>query len=118
MIFPLLFFGILQLWLWLTFSQEHLYFGIALLIIGFFIAVPAMSFIYSRVILRDSEKRILLTLYNTIVITLSYLLRYCTEDETYVYSLILFAWSFLWGMLGLIKKPKASADVLIGQDQA
>ena len=57
---------------------------------------------------------------NSLLLTLPYLIYYlyyiCFMTVLYA---VAFGWAYLWGTLGLIrKKPKASGDVLIGQDQA
>ncbi len=57
---------------------------------------------------------------NSLLLTLPYLIYYlyyfCFMTVLYA---VVFGWSYLWSMLGLVRrKPKASAEVLIGQDQA
>ena len=74
----------------------------AMILTVFLFAVPAYCFLYGFKVLRFEKKKPLLVLYNALVLALGYLLPFCTEDETYLYSLILFLWAGLWSALPLL----------------
>ncbi|MBO5043269.1 MAG: hypothetical protein J6D87_09910 [Clostridia bacterium] len=74
----------------------------AMILTVFLLAVPAYCFLYGFKLLRFAKRKPLLVLYNALVLTLGYLLPFCTEDETYLYSLILFLWAGLWSALPLL----------------
>ncbi len=76
----------------------------AMILIVFLLAVPVYCFLYGFKILRHEKKKPLLALYNALVLALCYLLPFCMEDETYLYSLILFLWAGLWSALPLFFK--------------
>lgn len=71
------------------------------IIVGVF--VPVYCFLYCKKILLKQKTKFIFTVYNSIVITLFYLLPLCTEKETYLYSLILFCWCEFWSALPMIK---------------
>ena len=74
----------------------------AMILTVFLLAVPAYCFLYGFKLLRFEKRKPLLVLYNALVLALGYLLPFCMEDETYLYSLILFLWAGLWSALPLL----------------
>lgn len=66
------------------------------------VTVPVYCFIYGYKILRHEKKKPLFALYNALVLVLAYLLPFCREEETYLYSLLLFLWAGLWSALPLL----------------
>jgi hypothetical protein len=86
--------------------------------------IPGLSFIYSKIILRDFRKRLIYTFYLSLMVSLSYLfvqtviidiLRdwgiFATLDKSRLFhALKFFAWSEIWGLLGLIGKRDKSKD--------
>ncbi len=74
----------------------------AMILTVFLLAVPVYCFLYGFKILRHEKKKPLLVLYNALVLTLCYLLPFCMEDETYLYSLLLFLWAGLWSGVPLL----------------
>lgn len=79
---------------------------IFILFAGLVVLVPIISFLYSKLLLKENKNKILFVVYNSLLITLSYIVLYVLEEETYLYSVVLFSWSFLWGLLGLIRKKR------------
>ena len=81
-----------------------------LLLVGLFLFswlllfIPVSSFVYSKKILINSNKNIPNTLLYSFVISLSYLVLFFKEGESYLYALGIFAWCELWALLGLIGK--------------
>jgi Ca2+/Na+ antiporter len=76
------------------------------------IVVPAMCLIYSRHCLSGQRFRFLFTLYQSFFITLPYFIIFLADDETIIYSAILFAWCELWALLGLIRFKHKKQDQL------
>lgn len=85
-----------------TFTQKDIILGIILIIFWFAILVPVLSFQYSKRILKNVKRVWLYVLWHALVIALSYLVFVITEGESYLYALIIFIWSGLWGALGAI----------------
>ncbi len=104
MLYPILSFVSTIIILVVTFASKDIVFAIALLIAWVILLVPILSFLYSRVYLKEGKNKFLWTLLNSLSIVLPYLILFCTEGETYLYALILFAWSELWALLGLPRK--------------
>lgn len=67
------------------------------------IAIPVMCFLYSKCCLLEQRFRFLFTLYQSFLITLPYFILFLKENETIVYSIILFLWCELWALFGMIK---------------
>ncbi len=67
------------------------------------IIVPAMCLVYSKRCLPGGRFRVLFTLYQSLLISLPYLILFFRDNETFLYSFILFVWCELWSLLGLIK---------------
>ena len=65
------------------------------------IAIPFYCVKYSKVISNEKSK-FLFAFYNGLVLTLTYILPYCLEDETYIYGVILFVWVEIWTILPLV----------------
>lgn len=81
----------------------------ALILFVFLLAVPVYCFLYGLKILRQETKKPLFALYNTLVLTLAYLLPFCMEEETYTYSALLFVWALLWSLLPLLFRKKENS---------
>ena len=75
-----------------------------IIIVG--VILPCNCFLYGRKILSKEKRKYLFTFYNSSIITLFYLLSFCMEGETYLYSAILFAWAELWTVLPLLIPKK------------
>lgn len=69
------------------------------LLLAVIIILPICCYKYGKIILLDSNNRLFFCAYNSIVITLFYLLPLCMESETYLYAIFLFAWYMLWSIL-------------------
>ena len=89
----------------------------------FALFLPSVSFGVARKWINQydtAKQKIIYSLLYSFLFALPYLfyrLRF-SNISPYIYFAMV-TWSFLWGMLGLIrKKPKSSADAVIGQDQA
>ena len=83
------------------------YGGVVIILCGIIfyclIIVPAMCLVYSKRCLSGERFRVLFTLYQSLLISLPYLILFFKDNETFLYSLILFVWCELWSLLGLIK---------------
>ena len=83
------------------------YGGVVIILCGIIfycpIIVPAMCLVYSKRCLSGERFRVLFTLYQSLLISLPYLILFIKDNETFLYSLILFVWCELWSLLGLIK---------------
>ena len=73
------------------------------LIFYWVIVVPAMCIVYSKRCLSGQRFRFLFTFYQSFLITFPYLILFFKDNETIVYSFILFAWCEIWGLIGLIR---------------
>ena len=80
-----------------------------ILIVGIFL--PIYCFLYGKKVLLNEKRKLLFTLYNSAIITLCYLFPLYMEDETYIYSLILFGWCELWTAMPLIKSKKQNKNI-------
>lgn len=67
------------------------------------IIVPAICLVYSKRYLSGERFSFLFTLYQSLFISLPYLILFFKDNETFLYSSILFVWCELWSLLGLIK---------------
>ncbi len=89
------------------------YGGIVIVLFGIIIycviAIPIMCFLYSKRCLLGQRFRFLFTLYQSLLITLPYFVLYSKENETIVYSIILYLWCELWALLGLVKFKSGKA---------
>ena len=83
------------------------YGGVVIILGGIIIycvlAIPTMCFLYSKRCLLKQRFRFLFTLYQSVLITLPYFILFSKDNETIVYSIILFVWCELWALLGLVK---------------
>ena len=83
------------------------YGGVVIILCGIIfycpIIVPAMCLVYSKRCLSGERFRVLFTFYQSLLISLPYLILFIKDNETFLYSLILFVWCELWSLLGLIK---------------
>ena len=93
------------------------YGGVVIILGGIIIycvlAIPTMCFLYSKRCLLEQRFRFLFTLYQSVLITLPYFILFSKENETIVYSIILFVWCELWALLGLVKfkRKKTKQDI-------
>ena len=71
------------------------------------IIVPAMCLFYAKRCLQGQRFRFLFTLYPSAMIALPYVILFSMGCETIVYSGILFVWSELWSLLGLLKLKRS-----------
>lgn len=85
-------------------------FGATMILTLFLIAVPCHCFVYGRKILRCEKRKFIFSLYNALVLTLSYLLPFCMEGETYLYSALLFMWALLWSALPLLFRKREKSN--------
>lgn len=85
--------------------------GIGFFAVTFFIGLPLYSAIYSKKLLPDLKNKYLFALYNSLVVTLFYLIPHCTKGQTYMYSAIIFVWISIWGIIPLLpfKKNKTNS---------
>ena len=75
------------------------------------IVIPTMCIVYSRRYLSGQRLGFLFTLYHSLLITFPYLIWFLKDNETIVYSFILFVWCEIWGLIGLINiKLKRKKD--------
>ena len=83
------------------------YGGVVIILCGIIfycpIIVPAMCLVYSKRCLSGERFRVLFTFYQSLLISVPYLILFIKDNETFLYSLILFVWCELWSLLGLIK---------------
>ena len=83
------------------------YGGVVIILCGIIfyclIIVPAMCLVYSKRCLSGERFRVLFTFYQSLLISLPYLILFIKDNETFLYSLILFVWCELWSLLGLVK---------------
>ena len=86
---------------------------VAIILIGFFIVYPSISFVYSKKLLSNGKHRILQSILCPTAFTLSYVSLLFMEDETYLYALVVFAWCELWSLLGLIKRKKDKEEKVL-----
>ena len=74
------------------------------------IVIPIISFFYSKRLLieiEDNTKKIQFIIYHSLVLTLAYVAPYYTEGLRLLFGLPrVFAWFFLWGLLGIFSKKK------------
>ena len=90
------------------------YGGIVIVLCGLIfycvIVIPTMCIVYSRRYLAGQRFRFLFTLYQSFLITLPYLIWFLKDNETIVYSFILFVWCEIWGLIGLVKLKPHNKD--------
>ena len=83
------------------------YGGVVIILCGIIfycpIIVPAMCLVYSKRCLSGERFRVLFTFYQSLLISLPYLILFIKDNETFIYSFILFVWCELWSLLGLVK---------------
>ena len=85
------------------------YGGIVIILAGLIfycaIVIPTMCIVYSKYCLNKQKCRFLFTLYQSFFIGLPYfILCLISHDIHFIaYSIILFAWCEIWGLIGLIK---------------
>ncbi len=96
------------------------YGGVVIVLCGFIfycvIVIPAMCLLYSKYCLSGQRFHLLFTLYQSLLITLPYLIWFLFlvyEPETIVYSFILFVWCELWGLIGLIRLKRKKQPALV-----
>ena len=83
------------------------YGGVVIILCGIIfyclIIVPAMCLVYSKRCLSEERFRVIFTFYQSLLISLPYLILFVNDNETFLYSFILFVWCELWSLLGLVK---------------
>ena len=83
------------------------YGGVVIILCGIIfyclIIVPAMCLVYSKRCLSRERFRVLFAFYQSLLISLPYLILFIKDNETFLYSFILFVWCELWSLLGLVK---------------
>lgn len=109
-----LFIGI-GIWVYLLVTEDnsmtnHIYTMISMGI-WFFLALPALSMIYSRKVLAGEKERILLTFYNSVMIVLPLVFWLFINIDSWMTLLLLFIWAEMWALLGLAGKGEKKADV-------
>ena len=92
---------------------QYLLLAVAIILIGFFIVYPSISFVYSKKLLSNGKHRILQSILCPIAFVLSYVSLLFMEDETYLYALVIFVWCELWSLLGLIKRKKGKEEKVL-----
>jgi hypothetical protein len=108
-IMPMVNSGVMVAFLAIIMLQDNIICIAGLLAIGFLFIIPTVSFVYSKRFIKDISPKFPYTLYDSLVITLPYFLFCFGEPETYVYALVVFLWSELWGVLGTLKRKKTRA---------
>ena len=92
------------------------YGGVVIILCGFIfycvIVIPIMCTVYSKRCLSGQRFRFLFTLYQSFLITLPYLICFMKDNETIVYSFILFVWCEIWGLVGLVKLKHEKATLI------
>lgn len=88
----------------IMYHQDLLYGMISYAVLALFIliGIPVLSFIYGIKILRGGKRKILFGLYNALISTIPYTVLFYMDDDTYLYSMILFLWCALWTFVSLI----------------
>jgi len=103
---------IIQFFTFFVLAQDLLL-VVAIILIGFFIVYPSISFVYSKKLLSNGKHRILQSILCPITFALSYVSLLFMEDETYLYALVIFVWCELWSLLGLIKRKKGKEEKVL-----
>jgi hypothetical protein len=86
--------------------QRNIFLIILVMVVGFVFICPLVSFLFSKKLISNGSKKLLLSVLCPLTVTLSYLVFYFMEGETYLLAGILFAWCELWSLLGLIRIKK------------
>lgn len=74
------------------------------LLVWILLFMPLTSFLYSKIILKNSSNKIAYTFLNSLAICLSYLFLLFLELHSYWFALGVFTWCEIWGLIGLIGK--------------
>ena len=73
-------------------------------IVYFVIGMPAMCLFYSKRCLSGQKLRVLLTVYQSVLISLPYLICFLfLIEEPNLFALVLLVWCEIWGLIGLVK---------------
>ncbi len=75
------------------------------------IGIPVMCIVYAKRCLSAQRFRFLFTLYQSVLFVLPYQILFFKENETVIYSFILFAWCEIWSLMGLIRWKREKADI-------
>ncbi len=114
MVISALFIGI-GVWLYLLLTEDNSMTNFIYYLIGmgiwFFLAIPALSLIYTRKVLAGERERILLTFYNSLMLVLPAALMLFVNIDAWMTLLLLFVWAEMWSFLGLAGKGEKKADV-------
>ncbi len=73
------------------------------ILISLVVVPPSVGFIYAKCFLKDQKNRFLFTLYQSLMITLPYLILSYEDRKTLLYATYLFAWCELLSLLGLVQ---------------
>ena len=106
-IYPIISFAVsilIQLGVFLPNDEAFLILAYFLLFAWVLLFIPISSFCYSKKVLKKDRGRYLYTLLYSLTISLSYLVLFFMDGESYLYALGIFAWSEIWALLGLIRK--------------
>lgn len=79
--------------------------------IWFLLVLPSLSVIYARRIVADERERILLTLYNSVLLVLPIAFRLTEAIFSWTDLIIYLAWAEMWAAVGLAGKGKKRLDV-------
>ncbi len=85
--------------------------AIMLLAFALFILIPLVNFFVARIVFRNKEKRFWLSLITPLLISLSYLIWFAYEAESYIYAALIFAWCELWSFLGAVRYKKKEKEI-------
>lgn len=102
-------------WVYLLLTEDNSMTNFIYYLIGmgiwFFLAVPALSLIYTRKVLAGERERILLTFYNSVMLVLPIAPMLFVNIDAWMALLLLFIWAEMWAFLGLAGKGEKKADV-------
>lgn len=79
--------------------------------VWFFVALPGLSLLYSGKVLAGERERILLTLYNSVLILLPLLAYLFIDLDSWFVLALVFVWTEMWAFLGLVGKGDKKSDV-------
>ena len=98
--------------------MQGLILGISIILIWFFVVYPSVSFAYSKKFISNGKYRLLQSILCPMAFTFSYTCLLFTEEETYLYALVIFVWCELWSLLGLItnNKNKLAQNISVNED--
>lgn len=102
-------------WVYLLLTEDNSMTNFIYYLIGmgiwFFLVVPVLSLMYTRKVLAGERERILLTLYNSVMLVLPFVIFLFTNFDAWLVLLMLFIWAEMWALLGLAGKGDKKSDV-------